>query len=237
MKTMKTRIISIKETDSTNRKIKEQAVDEDAMTVLVAERQTAGKGCGTNSWESEPHKNLTFSIRYCPEDVEARRQFVISMQISVAIHRAMMDFGVPTTIKWPNDIYWNDKKLAGILIENQLQGSHIRDSIIGIGLNVNQRTFLSDAPNPVSMSQILSRHLQLNEILQRIIFHFQNAEKDIAAVYRSLLYRKTGMHEYSDSKGNFIAEIVGVADDGLLSLRDSRGVVRKYAFKEVAFII
>lgn len=234
---MKTRIISIKETDSTNRKIKEQAVDEDAMTVLVAERQTAGKGCGTNSWESEPHKNLTFSIRYCPEDVEARRQFVISMQISVAIHRAMMDFGVPTTIKWPNDIYWNDKKLAGILIENQLQGSHIRDSIIGIGLNVNQRTFLSDAPNPVSMSQILSRHLQLNEILQRIIFHFQNAEKDIAAVYRSLLYRKTGMHEYSDSKGNFIAEIVGVADDGLLSLRDSSGVVRKYAFKEVAFII
>lgn len=234
---MKTRIISIKETDSTNRKIKEQAVDEDAMTVLVAERQTAGKGCGTNSWESEPHKNLTFSIRYCPEDVEARRQFVISMQISVAIHRAMMDFGVPTTIKWPNDIYWNDKKLAGILIENQLQGSHIRDSIIGIGLNVNQRTFLSDAPNPVSMSQILSRHLQLNEILQRIIFHFQNAEKDIAAVYRSLLYRKTGMHEYSDSKGNFIAEIVGVADDGILSLRDSRGVVRKYAFKEVAFII
>jgi len=234
---MKIRIISIKETDSTNRKIKEQAVDEDAMTVLVAERQTAGKGCGTNSWESEPHKNLTFSIRYCPEDVEARRQFVISMQISVAIHRAMMDFGVPTTIKWPNDIYWNDKKLAGILIENQLQGSHIRDSIIGIGLNVNQRTFLSDAPNPVSMSQILSRHLQLNEILQRIIFHFQNAEKDIAAVYRSLLYRKTGMHEYSDSKGNFIAEIVGVADDGLLSLRDSRGVVRKYAFKEVAFII
>ena len=192
---MKTRIISIKETDSTNRKIKEQAVDEDAMTVLVAERQTAGKGCGTNSWESEPHKNLTFSIRYCPENVEARRQFVISMQISVAIHRAMMDFGVPTTIKWPNDIYWNDKKLAGILIENQLQGSHIRDSIIGIGLNVNQRTFLSDAPNPVSMSQILSRHLQLNEILQRIIFHFQNAEKDIAAVYRSLLYRKTGMHE------------------------------------------
>lgn len=234
---MKIRIISIKETDSTNRKIKEQAVDEDAMTVLVAERQTAGKGCGTNSWESEPHKNLTFSIRYCPEDVEARRQFVISMQISVAIHRAMMDFGVPTTIKWPNDIYWNDKKLAGILIENQLQGSHIRDSIIGIGLNVNQRTFLSDAPNPVSMSQILSRHLQLNEILQRIIFHFQNAEKDIAAVYRSLLYRKTGMHEYSDSKGNFIAEIVGVADDGILSLRDSRGVVRKYAFKEVAFII
>ena len=234
---MKTRIISIKETDSTNRKIKEQAVDEDAMTVLVAERQTAGKGCGTNSWESEPHKNLTFSIRYCPEDVEARRQFVISMQISVAIHRAMMDFGVPTTIKWPNDIYWNDKKLAGILIENQLQGSHIRDSIIGIGLNVNQRTFLSDAPNPVSMSQILSRHLQLNEILQRIIFHFQNAEKDIAAVYRSLLYRKTGMHEYSDSKGNFIAEIVGVADDGILSLRDSSGVVRKYAFKEVAFII
>lgn len=234
---MKTRIISIKETDSTNRKIKEQAVDEDAMTVLVAERQTAGKGCGTNSWESEPHKNLTFSIRYCPEDVEARRQFVISMQISVAIHRAMMDFGVPTTIKWPNDIYWNDKKLAGILIENQLQGSHIRDSIIGIGLNVNQRTFLSDAPNPVSMSQILSRHLQLNEILQRVIFHFQNAEKDIAAVYRSLLYRKTGMHEYSDSKGNFIAEIVGVADDGILSLRDSRGVVRKYAFKEVAFII
>lgn len=234
---MKTRIISIKETDSTNRKIKEQAVDEDAMTVLVAERQTAGKGCGTNSWESEPHKNLTFSIRYCPEDVEARRQFVISMQISVAIHRAMMDFGVPTTIKWPNDIYWNDKKLAGILIENQLQGSHIRDSIIGIGLNVNQVLFLSDAPNPVSMSQILSRHLQLNEILQRIIFHFQNAEKDIAAVYRSLLYRKTGMHEYSDSKGNFIAEIVGVADDGLLSLRDSRGVVRKYAFKEVAFII
>ncbi len=146
------KIIHIDETDSTNRWLREQGGEEDV--VVWADYQTAGKGQGTNSWESERGKNLTFSVLLHPQDIPANKQFSISMLVSLALCEALGQHIGDLSIKWPNDIYWRNAKIAGILIEHRISGSLIRDSIIGIGLNVNQRHFLSDAPNPVSLWQI-----------------------------------------------------------------------------------
>ena len=140
------------------------------------------------------------------------------------------------SIKWPNDIYWHDRKLCGILIECQLSGQLIRDCIIGVGLNVNQRQFRSDAPNPVSLRQIIGHDLDRETVLQRILGAFTLTGVD-AARYRSLLYRREGLHAYRDKAGEFKATLLTVEPDGHLVLRDELGTTRRYAFKEVQYII
>ncbi len=230
------KIIHIGETDSTNRWIREKGGEDDM--VVWADYQTAGRGQGSNSWESERGRNLTFSVLIHPANIAANRQFQISMQVSLAICEALGQRIGDLSIKWPNDIYWRNGKIAGILIENRLSGNVIRDSIIGIGLNVNQRQFRSDAPNPVSLWQICEedtdRELLLNDILtnmQRLI------GKDVREQYLSQLYRRKGYHPYTDKEGVFMARIADVKEDGHLVLQDEEGRQRLYAFKEVSFII
>ena len=227
----------IDEASSTNDDIKKLTIDSSEMLILVANRQTTGRGCGSNSWESEAGKNLTFSVRYHPDKVDARHQFVISMQTAVALCRTMNDFGIITTIKWPNDIYYGDMKLAGILIENRLRASTIEETIIGIGLNINQTHFTSDAPNPISMKLISGKEYTTNDVLDTFLHYFSVINTDIYADYRSLLYRSSGFYRYIDKNGEFTAEIAEIAPDGIISLRDTNGTIRKYAFKEVAFCI
>ena len=122
-------------------------------TVVSTYNQTAGRGQRGNSWESEPHKNLTFSVLLKPQHIIAREQFYISEIVSVAIVNTLRKYIIdqPIAIKWPNDIYVNDDKICGILIENTLSGYSISQSIAGIGININQQTFLSNAPNPISL--------------------------------------------------------------------------------------
>jgi BirA family biotin operon repressor/biotin-[acetyl-CoA-carboxylase] ligase len=208
----------------------------DANMVVVADYQTAGRGCGTNRWESERGKNLLFSLKIHPENLPANRQFKISIAVSLAIVDALGQLVGDLSIKWPNDIYWRNGKLAGILIENTLKGNLIKESIIGVGLNVNQREFHSDAPNPVSLWQITgqetNREQLLKDILNRLDFRDGLKER-----YMKLLYRRKGFHPYADKNGVFMAEIVGVEDDGHLLLIDEDGKERRYAFKEVTFII
>ena len=96
----------------------------------------------------------------------------------------------------------------------------IADCIIGIGLNVNQQQFVSDAPNPISMFQIISRETDRHEVLNSILQHFETIETDILPIYKSLLYRRNGFYRYRDSNGEMEAEIIDVATNGLLSLRD-----------------
>ena len=163
------RIIHIEETDSTNRWLKENG---EGNMVVVADYQTAGKGCGTNSWESERGKNLTFSMLIHPENIPASRQFRITEIISVAICEVLEQYIGDVSIKWPNDIYWRNGKLGGILIENALTGNQIRDCIIGVGLNVNQRRFLSGAPNPVSLWQISEHETDCAQLLDEILAKF-----------------------------------------------------------------
>ena len=144
-------------------------------------------------------------------------------------------------IKWPNDIYVGDKKICGILIENRLQGSIIKDSIVGIGLNVNQAVFLSDAPNPVSLLQLLGHEVDREALLQRFLKALGDAfamtAEELSAAYRQKLYRQDGYYDYQDASGVFKAKLLDVLVDGRLVLLDADGKARYYAFKEVSFII
>ena len=238
---MNWKIVHIDETDSTNSWLRKRlAADErsDANLVIWAEYQTAGRGCGTNQWESERGENLTFSMLIHPKELPATQQFHISMAISLAICEAIGQYIGDVSIKWPNDIYWRNGKIGGILIENTLKGSIIMDSIIGVGLNVNQRVFKSDAPNPVSMWQICEHETDREALLKEILEAFERIlDSKIREQYLSKLYRRKGYHPYADKEGAFMAEIVTVEDDGHLVLHDDNGKERRYAFKEVQFII
>lgn len=231
---MEWKIIHIDETDSTNRYIK--GVKEG--NVVVADYQTSGRGCGTNTWESERGKNMLFSVMIHPVQLPVQRQFHISMAISLAIVEALEQQIGDVSIKWPNDIYWRNAKICGILIENTLQGNRIKDSVIGVGLNVNQRAFHSDAPNPVSLWQIHGQETDREQLLRDILWNFDKfLSMDIRKQYLSRLYRRKGFHPYVDANGAFMAEIVDVEDDGHLLLCDEGGCRRRYAFKEVQFVI
>mgnify|MGYP002623542332 CR=1 FL=1 len=238
---MEWKIIHIAETDSTNRWLMANpcAEGKNLQPVVVwTDFQTAGRGQGSNSWESERAKNLLFSILYHPMDIPANRQFTISMAISMAIVDALEEQIGDVSIKWPNDIYWRNAKICGILIENRLQGQTIKDSIIGVGLNVNQRKFQSDAPNPISLWQIHGHETDREALLQAILerFTYYN-NKELKQLYVGKLYRRKGFHPYCDKDGAFMAEFKDVEDDGHLILSRDDGRLSRYAFKEVQFII
>ena len=254
-------IIHISETDSTNRWLKAKAREAEALgfkprslglqplnpkaseNILVwTDFQTAGRGCGTNTWESERGKNLLFSMLIYPEQIHVTRQFHISMAVSLAICEALGKYIGDLSIKWPNDIYWRNGKICGILIENRIKGSTIKESIIGVGLNVNQREFRSDAPNPVSVWQICERETDREQLLKDILQSFDKYMdpsnlSSVGEAYREMLYRRKGFHPYTDKDGAFMAELVDVEDDGHLVLHDEDGKERRYTFKEVQFVI
>lgn len=238
---MEWEIIRIDETDSTNRWLRdgqELTANSQQPIVVWADYQTAGRGCGTNRWESERGKNLLFSMLIHPEQLPANKQFQISMAISLAIVDALGQLVGDLSIKWPNDIYWRNGKICGILIENTLKGGVIKDSIIGVGLNVNQREFKSKAPNPVSLWQITGQDTDRGQLLDDILKNFDGyLTGDVKERYMKALYRRKGFHPYVDKDGAFMAEIVDVEDDGHLLLRDDDGSERRYAFKEVQFVI
>jgi BirA family biotin operon repressor/biotin-[acetyl-CoA-carboxylase] ligase len=166
------------------------------------------------------------------------QQFRISMAASLAIVEALEQYIGDVSIKWPNDIYWRNGKICGILIENTLKGSTIKESIIGVGLNVNQQTFRSDAPNPVSLWQISGQETDCKQLLEDILKCFDALlGQDLRSRYMSRLYRRKGFHPYVDGSGAFMAEIADVQDDGHLVLTDDAGQERVYAFKEVQFVI
>ena len=231
------KIIHLDETDSTNRWLREQQGEEDI--VVTTDYQSAGRGCGTNSWESERGKNLLFSVRCHPTDIPANRQFVISEAIALAISDSLTTYIDKVSVKWPNDIYVGNRKICGILIENRLQGPVIKDSIIGIGLNVNQRQFLSDAPNPVSLYQLTGQETDREALLKDFLEAFEriSPSETTSRDYRERLYRKGQEAIYEDQRGRFKARLTDVLPDGRLVLRDETNRERAYAFKEVRFVV
>ena len=240
---MEYKIIHIEETDSTNRWLKAHG---EGTMVVVADYQTAGKGCGTNSWESERGKNLTFSMLIHPTDIPASQQFRITEVVSVALCEVLERYllTVPElaeglSIKWPNDIYMGDKKICGVLIENRLQGNVIVDSIIGIGLNVNQTEFVSDAPNPVSLRQLLGREIDREALLHDFLETLEtvSSSETTYSAYRNKLFRMGKQAVFSDETGRFEGTIQEVEPDGRLLIKDLSGQARRYAFKEVQFVI
>lgn len=241
---MEEKIIRLKEIDSTNRFLRElKDEQEDEMVVAVADFQTAGKGQGSHTWESEAGKNLLFSIKVHPRWVPVRQQFLLSMAGAIAIKEALETYVDGITLKWPNDVYWNDKKISGTLIETSIDSKGIKTCIFGIGINVNQEAFHSDAPNPVSLRQILGHEVDKDELLQKVIEGFRRYYEllrradymDVSGIYHLSLYRRKGFHRYEDADGDFEGAFVEVEDDGHLILNDKQGVIRSYSFGEVKF--
>lgn len=239
------RKIWIEETGSTNSWVKERLEDLEAPVMAIARCQTAGRGQRGNSWESEPGKNLTFSLLVKPSGLKAVRQFALSEAAALAMADALAAYGIEAAVKWPNDIYVGSRKIAGILIENSIMGDQLTTSIIGIGLNVNQTLFLSDAPNPVSMAQISRRKFHLGEVANTVGGELEKRLGSLAAgesmhdEYKSRLWRSDGRHyPFKETAGGeeFTARIADVGESGHLILELSDGCRRKYAFKEVAYL-
>lgn len=240
---MKKEYIYIEETDSTNRFLHDYQSAGEEMTIVYTDFQTAGRGQGTNHWESERGKNITFSILTHPREVLITKQFILSMAGGLAIKEVLDTYTEGITVKWPNDIYWHDKKISGTLIETSVSGKCINNCIFGVGININQRQFLSDAPNPVSLYQILGRETDRMEVLEKIVDRFdeelsllqEGGSEAVRQRYLQALYRREGFHEYIDKDGLFKARLQTVEDDGHLVLEREDGRLSTYAFKEVQF--
>lgn len=212
--------------------------------LLYTDFQTAGKGQPGNTWESENGKNLLFSMLLYPHSIKVYEQFILSEITGLAIRKVLEKYTDDICIKWPNDIYWKDKKIAGILIENSLFRDRIDTCIIGIGLNVNQEVFISNAPNPVSLRQItgndINREILLMEIQAELLNIYQNYSPEfIHQEYLNNLYRRNGFHRYAETTANtvFDAEIEDVLPDGRLILRTQAGETRTFYFKEIQFVL
>ena len=241
------RILRVVETTSTNSLLRELIIKESLPegSVVVADFQTAGRGQIGNVWESEAGKNLMFSTVLYPTCIPANRQFLISQIAALSVKETLDLYTDHVTVKWPNDIYWKEKKICGMLIENDLMGRNINQSIAGIGININQEIFHSSAPNPVSLLQITGEEHDLFKILKNIMLRIQSYYSllkkgdttSIACQYGESLFRREGMHQYKDANGEFLARIVCVEPEGRLILEDEKLTKRGYMFKEVEYLL
>jgi len=239
-------IIHIPETDSTNKYLRQLMQSEKLPegSVVFTDFQTAGRGQTGNSWESETGKNLLFSVVIYPETILAREQFIISQIAALSVKQTLDKYTSDITVKWPNDIYWKEKKICGMLIENDLAGQHLYCSILGIGINLNQSVFHSLAPNPVSLTQITRQEYPIAEILNRFLQLFyqnyllvlQGKTSEIKEAYLQSLYRGKGFYWFQDETGTFEARIHAIEPTGHLILQGKDNIKRRYAFKEVSFI-
>ncbi|MFA6925093.1 MAG: biotin--[acetyl-CoA-carboxylase] ligase [Bacteroidales bacterium] len=244
-------IIELKIIDSTNSyamellKTKNEQIAEG--TVIITKNQTAGRGQTGNTWESETEKNLTLSIILYPDFIEPSQQFLFNKAISLGITDYLKNKFPDLTlkIKWPNDIYVGDKKIAGILIENIIIGNKFSGSVVGIGLNVNQTIFSKNITNPTSMKLIIKKNFDIDKCLENLCMHIEkrylqlksgNYEK-INFDYLNTLFRYEQFHYFNYKNKKIKARITGVSDYGELLLTDENNKKLKCIFKEIDFIV
>lgn len=248
---MNSKIMWLNDVESTNSFLAEKIQKKGSLPhgfVVCADYQSAGRGQGSNQWESERAKNLLFSLLLKPQSVTVLNQFIISQVVALSLRDTVEKFlQHKVSIKWPNDIYVGDKKIAGILIENFLQGTKIKQSIVGVGLNVNQTSFTSDAPNPISMYQVANIKFDCRVILADFLSHIQayftdniieNSET-IRNLYWKHLYRNEGFYPFEDRNNRqFYAKIKTILPNGHLVLERKNNLeCFTYAFKEVRFCL
>ena len=214
--------------------------------VIVAESQSAGRGQRGHRWESEVGQNLTFSLVLEPTFVAPANQFLLSEAVALGVVDMLDGYGIGAKIKWTNDIYVGDRKLAGILIEHKLQGASLARTIVGIGLNVNQRDFPSDLPNPVSMVQLRHFEFDRDEVLDRLVKTIMARYEQLRSGddgplqqdYHNRLYRLGMLDWYALPSGRrFRGTIMGVRPTGALVIENEKRERSEYLFKEVEFTI
>ena len=214
-------------------------------TIIYTDYQSAGKGYSGNSWESEESKNLLISIILFPSFIIPADQFYISMSVSLGICDFLQRHIPACSIKWPNDIYIKDDKIAGILIESAIISGQIEYSIAGIGMNINQEKFKSSAPNPVSLRQASGSSYDLKTCLKQLCSDIDKRYKQLSAgeaetiknEYLSKLYRLKEWAEFKDGNGTFTGRILSIGEYGSLKIELRNREIREYAFKEIEFIL
>jgi BirA family transcriptional regulator, biotin operon repressor / biotin---[acetyl-CoA-carboxylase] ligase len=214
-------------------------------TVVLAHFQNLGKGQRENSWESASRMNMLASIILYPDFLPPSKQFYLSKITSLAIAGWLSKKIPDVSVKWPNDIYAGNRKIAGILIETSVMGSALSSAVIGIGLNLNQMNFSSNIPNPVSLKMITGAGydpvIAANEIREGILNWIQRltveAYAEIDALYLNQLFRYNVWAWYSEKGRLLEARIIGVGEYGQLLLEDRTGNIYTYMFKEIEFVI
>jgi BirA family biotin operon repressor/biotin-[acetyl-CoA-carboxylase] ligase len=240
-------IIKLGATESTNLYLK-GIIDGDFpqdFTVVVTDKQTKGKGQINAEWESEPSKNLTFSVLKRHSNFEIQHQFLITMCVSLAVSSILKDLGLPKIqIKWPNDILSGNSKICGILIENNIQGMLIKTSVIGIGLNVNQTTF-SKTLKATSIKNLLKKEMELEFVLDKILNQLKHYLSNLSSLrytdilneYLGLLFKKGIVATFKEPDDELFTGIIeGVSTDGKLLVRVNDTIVKQYDLKEVKLL-
>lgn len=239
--------VHLKQTDSTNAYLQRQQATCDIRSWVVStDEQTAGKGMGSNGWESEIGKNLTFSVALDMRFLPAAQQFLLSETVALGLAEAL-DTVLPADklrIKWPNDIYFENRKLAGILINSTIKASMMDISIIGIGLNVNQMQFQDWPTNPVSLQQITGKEYALQPLLEQIVESInkkvENLKSSPTAIekeYLQRLYRYRTWGDY-ELNGKVVRLFMrGIDPFGRLKMMDEANTMYCFDIKEIRFLI
>ncbi|TAE76017.1 MAG: biotin--[acetyl-CoA-carboxylase] ligase [Bacteroidetes bacterium] len=228
--------------DSTNTFLIENTEQYSEGTVVVAGEQTAGRGQRGNQWLANPNENLTFSILLKPNFIAAQNQFELNMMICLALQKSLSVFlGEGTKIKWSNDIFFGNKKIAGVLIENTLKGTQIESSVIGIGLNVNQTNF--EYPHASSMQNITGKKYLLENILITILKYIEegylllkNTNISLKMHYLTHLFRFNEKAFFKTGNQIWEGKIIEVENSGKLVIENLQGIC-SFEFKQVEFII
>ncbi len=241
-------LIKLPAVDSTNNFLKSLVSNSEPLpegTVIMADDQFAGRGQQNNIWKVEPGKNLTFSVLLKPTFLHLDHQFLLNMCVSIAINNVLARIlGKETAIKWPNDIYFQNKKMGGVLIENTIVGSTIKNAVIGIGINVNQQHFEAElAVNATSVFQILQKDVNLISLMAEICSELESLylqlrtgkDNKLRQNYVDKLYQVNKVALYRKDGEVFEGIIRGVSDVGLLQL-DRKGEQCEFNFKEISFL-
>ncbi|MBD1398340.1 biotin--[acetyl-CoA-carboxylase] ligase [Pontibacter sp. JH31] len=211
--------------------------------VVLTDEQTRGRGQRGNFWEAAPGKNITLSVILSPVFLAVRHQFYLNMAVSLAVLDLLREQGLEQAqVKWPNDLYFEDKKLGGILIENTVNSLSIQHSIVGIGLNINQLHFGIDTAT--SVAAVVGTQLDLKRLVARLMEMMEKRYLELRSgklgklrhEYLQVLYRYQEAHAFSVGNERVTGRIVGVDEDGRLAV-EINGELRYFAFKEIAYII
>lgn len=213
--------------------------------VVITDKQTAGRGQRGNRWEAAPGENLTMSVVWRPTFLPAPDQFQLSQAVALAVHdwaTTLLGPDPALRVKWPNDIFFGNRKLGGILIENTLSGTMIQHSVVGIGMNINQREF--QVPTATSLAALTGRAYDLPILASRLLEHLERRYLQLRAGglgvlrqnYRQVLYRYREPHLYEVDNHQVTGEIVDVDEAGRLALSIS-GQLRHFDLKEIKYII
>lgn len=214
-------------------------------SVIYADFQTSGKGQPGNRWESEEGKNLLLSIILYPSSVSPVEQFLLSMTISLGLCDFIDRHYEGSKIKWPNDIYVKNDKIAGILTENSLMEYTIENSVAGIGFNINQEKFPPEIPNPVSLKLLTGQEYDTDTCLKELLSDLDKRYKqllygnrdELRGEYINHLYRFNEYHNYRAEEREFKGKIIDISFSGLLSIEEKNGKIREFSFREIDFVL